>query len=192
MQFPFPFPHTSSPSPSLVCQSEYESLEGCINISISTVLMVKAIYANICVFKWLFKWYMMYKCIQTITKTQWVRVGEPLELLSAFVNELAKERWRRYMCVEAWTGDAKCKGGDEEVGWEWLHFEMKNRPAEGCDSEERVVRVGVNRWIMILFNQHLHAEEQIMYQRIVTSHLPLTRNKVTDHRWHFSLREHEH
>lgn len=91
----------------------------------------------------------MYKCIQTITKSQWVRVREPLELLSAFVNEFWLNDAGDGVCTEAWT----CKGGDEEVGWE-----MKNRPAEGCecDSEERVVRVGVNRWIMMIqFNQHL-------------------------------------
>lgn len=46
------------------------------------------------------------------------------------------------MCVQKRERGMRDVRGDEEVGWE-----MKNRPAEGCecDSEERVVRVGVNR-----------------------------------------------
>lgn len=139
----------------IVKVNKYESLEGWTNASITTVFIVSFTMRDMCarvyVFNSLLKLYLMYKCIQTITKSQWVRVREPLELLSAFVNEFWLNDAGDGVCTEAWTRDARCKAGDEEVGWE-----MKNRPAEGCDSEERVVRVGVNRWIMMIqFNQHL-------------------------------------
>lgn len=100
----------------------------------------------------------MYKCMQTLSKTQWVRVREPLELLSAFADEFWLNDAGDGVCIEAWTGDARWGGGGlgETVLWDeeqasgglWLRREggecgcqsLNNDPVQSAPALESKLR----------------------------------------------------